>query len=368
MEWQREGDTLVSAAKFPVVFDGHNDTVLSLTGTGRSFFEKSDEGHIDLPRAQEGGLGGGFFAVYIRDPQNFEDLTDPDEAAKQAMARYGDVSTMPEPMGLDHALPEAMKLTATLFRLERESQGKVKIVRTAAELQHCLDNGIFAMILHFEGAEPIDTDLDSLEVFYQAGLRSLGLTWSRINAFAYGVPFKFPSSPDLGPGLTDAGKSLVRKCNELGIMIDLSHITEKGFWDVQKISTKPLVATHSNAHVVSQSPRNLTDKQLDAVRDSGGVVGLNYHVGFLRPDGQNSADTPLSVMVDHVEHLVEKLGIDGVALGSDYDGATMPADLKDAAGLPKLMASMRDRGFDDESLRKIAHENWVRVLKETWGE
>src|SRR5688572_25780455 len=100
---------------FPVVFDGHNDTVLSLTGTGRSFFEKTDEGHIDLPRSIEGGLGGGFFAVYIRDPQSFEDLTDPDEAAERAMARYGDVSTMPEPMGLDHALPEAMKLAATLF-------------------------------------------------------------------------------------------------------------------------------------------------------------------------------------------------------------------------------------------------------------
>lgn len=357
----------MSDAKFPVVFDGHNDTVLSLTGTGRSFFEKSDVGHIDLPRAREGGLGGGFFAVYIRDPRNVDELQDPDEAAKQAMARYSDVSTMPPPMGLDHALPEAMKLTATLVRVERESAGKVKIVRTAAELQQCLDNGIFAMILHFEGAEPIDTDLNSLEVFYQAGLRSLGLTWSRINAFAYGVPFKFPSSPDLGPGLTDAGKELVRRCNELGVMVDLSHITENGFWDVQKISTKPLVATHSNAHVVSQSPRNLTDKQLDAIRDSGGVVGLNYHVGFLRPDGRNSADTPLSVMVDHVEHLVEKLGIDGVALGSDYDGATMPADLKDATGLPKLLAAMRDRGFDDVSLRKIAHANWVRVLKETWG-
>lgn len=358
----------MSDAPFPVVFDGHNDTVLSLTGTGRSFFERSEEGHIDLPRSKEGGLGGGFFAVYIRDPMNFEDMTDPDEAARQAMARYGDVSTMPPPMGLDHALPEAMRLMATLFSVERESAGEVKIVRTAAELQSCLDNGVFAMILHFEGAEPIDTDLDALEVFYQAGLRSLGLTWSRINEFAYGVPFKFPSSPDLGPGLTDAGKRLVRKCNELGIMVDLSHITEKGFWDVQAISTKPLVATHSNAHVISQSPRNLTDKQLDAVRDSGGVVGLNYHVSFLRPDGAHDAETPLSMMVDHIEHLVEKLGIDGVALGSDYDGATMPAELKDATGLPGLLGSMRDRGYDDESLRKIAHENWVRVLRETWGE
>jgi membrane dipeptidase len=363
MEGQR-----VSDGGFPVIFDGHNDTVLSLTGTGRSFFKRSAEGHIDLPRARKGGLGGGFFAVFVRDPQQWIEVTDSDEASRQAMAAYSDVSTMPPQMGLDHALPEAMRLAATLFRVERESKGEAKIVRTAAELQQCLDDGTFAILLHFEGAEPIDASGDALEVFYQAGFRSLGLTWSRTNIFAHGVPFKFPSSPDLGPGLTDAGKDLVRQCNRLGVMVDLSHITEQGFWDVHRISDKPLVATHSNAHVVSQSPRNLTDKQLAAVRESGGVVGLNYHVGFLRPDGQREAKTPISVMVDHVDHMVEHAGIDGVALGSDFDGATMPGALKDAAGLPKLMTALRKRGYDDESLRKIAHGNWVRVLRETWGE
>jgi membrane dipeptidase len=364
---EEEGDT-VSEAPFPVIFDGHNDTVLSLDGTGRSFLERADQGHIDLPRAIEGGLGGGFFAIFIRDPQNAEALTDPNEAARRATERYRDVETMPPPMGQDYALAEAIRLAAKLFRIERESTGRAKIVRTATELQRCLDDGVFAMLLHFEGAEMIDTDLDALEVFYQAGFRSIGLTWSRKNVFAQGVPFKFPSTPDLGPGLSEAGKRLVRKCNELGVMIDLSHITEQGFWDVQAISTRPLVATHSNAHAVSQSPRNLTDRQLDAIRDSGGVVGLNFHVAFLRPDGGRDANTPVSMMVDHVDHLVEKLGIDGVALGSDFDGATMPEDLKDASGLPKLMAALRNRGYDDESLRKIAHANWVRVLRETWGQ
>lgn len=358
----------MSDQRFPVIFDGHNDTVLSLTGTGRSFLKRSTEGHIDLPRAQKGGLGGGFFAIFLRDPELPIEPADPDDVAQQAIDRYSDISTRPPMMGLDHALPQAMHMAAALFRMERESQGAVKIVRTARELQECLDNGVFAMLLHLEGAEPLDEQGDNLEVFYAAGFRSLGLTWSRKNIFCEGVPFAFPSSPDLGPGLTDAGKRLVKHCNELGVMIDLSHITEKGFWDVQKLSTKPLVCTHSNAHVISQSPRNLTDKQLDAVRDSGGVVGLNFHVGFLRPDGARDADMPLSVMVDHIEHLVERLGIDGVALGSDFDGATMPKQLKDATGLPKLMAALQKAGYDDESLRKIAHANWVRVLRETWGE
>jgi membrane dipeptidase len=241
-------------------------------------------------------------------------------------------------------------------------------VRTAAELQQCLDDGVFAMLLHFEGAEPLDDDGYALDVFYNAGFRSLGLTWSRRNRFAEGVPFAFPSSPDLGAGLSEAGKQLVRQCNRLGVMLDLSHITEKGFWDVAKLSDKPLVCTHSHAHAICPSPRNLTDKQLAAVRESNGVVGLNFHVGFLRPDGGRSEDTPIAVMADHIDYLAEKLGIDGVALGSDYDGAVMPKQIKDATGLPRLMTALQKRGYDDDALRKIAHGNWVRVLRETWGE
>src|SRR5206468_1669749 len=129
-----------------------------------------------------------------------------------------------------------------------------------------------------EGAEPIAPDLSNLERWYDRGLRSIGLVWSRANAFAEGVPFRFPSSPDTGPGLTDAGRELVRACNRLGILVDLSHLNEAGFWDVAGISDKPLVATHSNAHAICPASRNLTDKQLAAIKESDGMVGLNYHV------------------------------------------------------------------------------------------
>lgn len=265
------------------------------------------------------------------------------------------------------ALKLTIDLAASLFRLERKGQGALKVVRTVAEMAQCLADGTFAMIFHIEGAEAIDRDLNALEVLYQAGLRSLGITWSRPNIFASGVPFAFPSSPDTGPGLTDAGKALVRACNELGILIDLSHLNEKGFWDVEQLSSAPLVATHSGAHALSASARNLTDRQLDAIRASDGIVGVNFHVGFLRADGKReAATTSLTEIVRHLDYMVERMGIDHVALGSDFDGAIMPGDLRDVTGLPKLMEALDAAGYDESARRQIAYGNWLRVLGKTW--
>ncbi len=213
----------------------------------------------------------------------------------------------------------------------------------------------------------IDENLHALETFHAAGMRSLGIVWSRSNIFAHGVPFQYPHSPDTGPGLTDVGKELVDGCNELGIMIDLSHLNEKGFWDVAERSTAPLVATHSNAHALCPSTRNLTDKQLDAIADSDGIVGLNFNCAFLRPDGARDSNTPLAILADHLDYLVDKLGIERVALGSDFDGAQMPNDLSDYSKLPNLVAVLRNRGYDDDALRKIGYRNWLRVLEATWG-
>ena len=351
----------------PVIFDGHNDTVLSLERSGRSFFERSSEGHIDLPRARAGGLGGGFFAVYLRDPVAAERMLEGGTSAEQALRLYADERTWPEPMSLEYAQSQTLNELGRLLRVAEGSEGRVHVVRTAAELQRDLDSDVFAMLLHFEGAEPLDPEGYALDVFYAAGVRSVGLTHSRRNRYCQGVPFKFPSSPDLGPGLNDAGKALVRQLNARRVMIDLSHLNERGFWDVAALSDAPLVATHSNAHALSPHPRNLTDRQLDAIRDSRGVAGLNFHVGFLRADGAHDEQTPIATMVDHVESMVRRMGIDHVALGSDFDGATMPAELKDAADLPALMEALRARGYEGEDLRKLAHGNWVRVLRETWG-
>jgi membrane dipeptidase len=349
----------------PIVI-GHNDTLLNLylpeRGEGRSFFTRSETGHIDFPRAREGGMAGGFFAIFVPPDPLIQHLR------KDEVIKTDTGYEVPLASGIDQSYAQrvTMSLMASLFNIERESDGQVKVVRTVDDLTSCLHEGIFAAILHFEGADAIDPGLDALEVFYQAGLRSLGIVWSRPNVFAHGVPFGFPRSPDTGPGLTAAGRELVRVSNRLGIMLDLSHLNERGFWDVANLSDAPLVATHSNAYALCPTTRNLTDKQLDAIKASLGIVGLNFAVTDLRDDGWNDPDTPLEVMIRHIEYLIEHLGIDCVGLGADFDGATIPQEIGDVTGLPKLMAALRRSGYDDVALRKLAYENWVRVLSKTW--
>jgi membrane dipeptidase len=348
------------------IFDGHNDVLQSIylpkTGKARSFFERTAEGHIDLPRMRQGGFAGGFFAVFVASKSSAAGF--PGAGPGSAATAYE--IPLPAPLDLTYAQTITLKGMASLFRLEAESKGQIKVIRTADELTAALDRDVIAAVLHFEGAEAIDPDLDALEVFYQTGLRSLGLAWSRPNVFAQGVPFKFPGSPDTGPGLSDAGRQLVKACNRLRILIDLAHITEKGFWDVAGISHAPLTVTHAGAHALCPSTRNLTDKQLDAIKESDGVIGVNFHVGFLRQDGRREPNTPLSEIVRHIDYIARRIGIGHVAFGSDFDGAIMPLDLGDVTGMPKLLKTLRDHGYDEDALRKITHENWVRVLRKTW--
>ena len=345
---------------FPVVFDGHNDVLLRLGGPDgggpSAFFERNDQGHLDLPRAREGGFGGGFFAVWIPSPR--EQTLEPTRTPRG----------LPPALDAAYALRHSMAATAMLFRIEDRSDGKFRVVRTAAELQRCLDEEVMAAVLHLEGADAIDTDLDTLNVLYRAGLRSLGLVWGRPNAFAEGVAVHFQRSPDTGPGLTEAGRELVRACNNLRIMIDVSHLNERGFWDVAALTDAPIIASHSNAYALCASTRNLTDPQLDAIAASDGMIGLNFAVNFLREDATRDASTPLEVMVRQIDYLVERVGIDRVGFGSDFDGVLISREIGDVSGLPRLMSALRDRGYDDQALRKLAHENWVRVLRKTWGE
>ena len=344
------------------IFDGHNDVLLRLAqgepAERSSFLERSQNGHLDLPRAVEGGFAGGMFAIFV--PSKRKSGPPP---AGQTGQGY-DVP-LPEPPELAEAQRVTLAMAANLYRIEAASKGALKVVRNPGEMRRCFADGRLAAVMHIEGAEAIDPELDMLEVLYQAGLRSLGIVWSRANHFGHGVPFRYPSSPDIGPGLSEAGERLVKACNQLGILIDVSHLNEKGFWDVVRISDKPIVATHSNVHALCPVSRNLTDDQLRAIRDSNGMVGVNFAVGFLRPDGKNEADTPLETVVDHVNYLIEHLGEDGVGFGSDFDGATMPAELGDVAGLPRLVAALRQH-HDEAMLQKLGTGNWLRILETTW--
>jgi membrane dipeptidase len=338
------------------IFDGHND---ALTREGHpNLARRRPDGHLDLPRMREGGMRGGIFAVFTPSPG--------DDSEKP---RFGDGGGFVEPLAapVSHqvAAADASAAAGRLLRLERE--GEVVVARTIADIDAAIDGSSPpAAVLHLEGAEAIDPGLDVLEHWYAAGLRSLGPVWSRANDFATGVQFAFPSTPDIGPGLTDRGTALVEACAELGIVIDLSHINEAGFWDVARLESGPLVASHSGAHALCPASRNLTDAQLDAIAASDGLVGIVFASVFLRPDFADTGETPLTLIAEHARYVADRIGVRHVALGSDFDGATIPAELGDVAGLPKLIASLAEVGFDEEELAAISWDNWRRVLGAWW--
>jgi membrane dipeptidase len=348
----------------PPIFDGHNDTLTAILypnrGEERSFMARATAGHIDLPRARAGGLAGGFFALWVGSPDDdsmhFEDF----------LTEGGYDVPLPPALDRAYALNRTMETLAYALRLARDSAGAVRIIHSARDLRAAIADGALAMVLHIEGAGMIDADLAVLDVLYAAGVRSLGPVWSRPNIFAEGVPFRFPSTGDTGGGLTEAGVRLVERCNELGVLVDLSHITEAGFRDVARISQAPLVATHSNAHALCPVSRNLTDAQLDAIAASGGIVGLNFANSFLTSSGDPAEPATLALMVAHIDYMVARMGIDHVGFGSDFDGAQVPPDLGDAAGLPKLLDALRDAGYGEDALARLAYRNWLRVLEATW--
>jgi membrane dipeptidase len=150
-------------------------------------------------------------------------------------------------------------------------------------------------------------------------------------------------------------------------MVDLSHMNEQGFWDIAALSNAPLVASHSNVHALCPHSRNLTDRQLDAIKETGGLAGINFGVLFLRSDGIKNPDTSLELLADHIDYIANRIGIDHVALGSDFDGTTIPAAMRDAADLQQLVDVLRKRGYDEATLAKVCHGNWIRVLETTWG-
>jgi membrane dipeptidase len=338
------------------VFDGHND---ALTRPGHALLVTgSPDGHLDLPRMRAGGMRGGIFSVFTPSADdNWKPVKRDDGVVEIELAA---------PVPHADAAAFAARAAGRLVALERA--GEVRIGRSVADLDVARQNdGPPVAVLHLEGAEAIDPGLESLELWYAAGLRSLGPVWSRPTAFGHGVPFISPSSPDTGPGLTPAGQALVKRCAELGIMVDLSHLNEAGFWDVARADVGPLVASHSAAHALCQTSRNLTDRQLDAVGSSGGLVGIVYACPFLRADFADDPDTPLELIARHAAYVAERIGVTHVALGSDFDGATIPAELGDVAGLPLLLKALAEVGFSEGEIGAIAWENWRRVFDTWWA-
>jgi membrane dipeptidase len=341
------------------IFDGHLDSLQKIylaPGEPPTLLERLSTGHFDLPRAREGRFAGGLFSIFV--PPRKKWAYDRTVFPAPDDERFN-------PLESPYAEQIAANGIHSLHRLAHASRGGLKVIGAAGEIPENMEIGAISALAHFEGAEPIRPDLSNLEGYYENGLRSVGLVWCRENAFGHGVRFRYPGSPDDGPGLSAAGEALVRACNRLGILVDVSHLTEKGFWDVARISSAPLVATHSCMHAITPASRNLTDRQLDAISASGGVVGINFCTGFIRDDGRLSADTPLSDLVRHFRYAVERMGIDHVAFGSDFDGAVIPEKIGDVSGLPRILAALEESGFGPDELRRLAHGNWLRILTQT---
>lgn len=335
------------------IFDGHNDLLLNLwlhhrQDPAAAFFTGIERGHLDYPRMQQGGFSGGLFALFVPPPEYIARM-----APQYASQPWEPVAILWQQL-------------AILKQLIAQSAGRARLCLSAADIERCRQDKVLAMVAHIEGAGGFDGAGRDLEEFYAAGVRSIGPFWNMANRFGVGVNGAFPGSPDSGPGLTAEGIALIKQANALKMQIDVSHMNEKAFWDTAHHSSSPLVATHSNVHALCPQPRNLTDKQLLAIHANGGVVGVNFGNAFLRADGKRDGATPLSTIVRHIDYLINIMGEDCVALGSDFDGITLPDELGDVSGLPKLINTLRDSGHDQLVLDKLLWGNWQRVLKNVW--
>ncbi len=342
------------------VIDGHVDFLEACEVEQRDFLERSEHGHVDLPRALEGGLGALFASVYLR-PSQVEI----------------------NPLGY------AMKYLDDLLRMIDRSHGDLELIRDADQLAANLASDALGLILHLEGAEPISPSLKELRVLYEVGVRSIGLVHARRNIFGAGVPIPWATTgnihgiprsmhdyglrnnrqlPVAVQGLTDLGRELVWECQRLGIVVDVSHLTGQGFDDVLEAAVLPVIASHSCAHALSPHPRNLTDEQLKRLAANGGVVGMNFMVVFLRPDMQRDADVPIDLILEHIDHVVQTVGDEHVGFGTDFDGAVMPKSVSDATKMPEVVQAMHTQlGYSDERVARVCHGNFERVLRAAWA-
>lgn len=315
------------------VVDGHCDTILDLLESKRSFWKENNEGHLDWPRLNKGGVNLQFLALFIQ-------------------SRY-------KPYG---SLCRVLELLDSFYLLLEESKlntdKELKLVLNSKDLLPKLLQETM-LLLAVEGGEVLEGKINTLRILYRLGIRSLTLTWNQRNQLANGI-----DEHDNKGGLTVFGKEVVREMNNLGMLIDVSHISEAGFWDVLNESKKPVAATHSCCRTLCDHPRNLTDSQLKALKENRGIIGINFYPGFL-----GTEKATIEHIFDHIEHAVETAGEDHVGLGSDFDGMNeVPWGMEDVTKLPKLTELMIKRGWKNEYIKKVLGGNFIRVLREVLAE
>lgn len=306
-----------------IIVDAHCDTLTAMLEQNRRLGEFSLRGHLDLPRLKAGGIKVQFFAAFI------------------------------SPEFKKFALRRALDLI-DLYYQEIEANNKDIIhVENLREIDKALASGKIASLLSVEGGEALECSLGVLRVLYRLGVRSLTLTWNDRNDLGNGV-FKSRTNG----GLTPFGVAVVEELNYLGMLVDVSHLSEKGFWDVVKVSKQPVIASHSNCRALCENPRNLSDKQIKALAEKGGVVGINYVPSFL-----GGKEPSVKEVLDHIGHAVSVGGVECVGLGSDFDGTDMlPSGLGDCSKISVITRGLIERGYSDSAIKKILGGNFLRVI------
>ncbi|MDR5694752.1 MAG: dipeptidase [Armatimonadota bacterium] len=310
-----------------VVVDLHCDTLQDLQAGKRTLVPSGpQEGHIDLPRLKAGGVDVQVFALYIA----------------------------PEMAGRGYQ--RAVELIEAFHREIQRNREAIGHARTVEEIESLLQQGKVAAVLAVENGDALEGRVENLDHLYAQGVRMLSLTWNHANALADGA------REQVHGGLTPLGKDVIERMDELGMVLDVSHLSEQAFWQALEVAKGPVVATHSNAAALAPHPRNLTDEQLRAIAARGGVVGVNFYPEFL-----GRGDATVESVLEHITYMARVMGVDHVALGSDFDGISKtPAGLEDVSKVPAITRGLLARGYTEEEVKKILGRNALRVFREVW--
>lgn len=307
---------------------------------GRDLSIDNEGAHVDFPKLRAGGVDGAFFAIYI-----------------------------PADLVGEEALNHAESLLSYVEDTLAAHPDKAALATTAEQAYTNRDNGLFSVFLGLENGSPIGSSLELLDKFYYRGVRYMTLCHSRDNLICDSCA----SRVKRWHGLSPFGREVVAEMNRLGMLVDVSHVSDETFYDVLKYSSKPVVATHSCCRALADHPRNMTDDMIRALAEKGGVIQINFYPVFLddsfHEEDMHTAPRPsYKQIVDHIDHVVSLVGIEHVGIGSDFDGIDVaPEGLENISMMPKVFEEMRRRGYSENDIAKVASENFLNVLSSSGG-
>ncbi|WP_352400472.1 dipeptidase [Anaerotignum sp.] len=303
--------------------DGHCDTIVRIYEKGQELF--CNDGHIDIQRLKNFQAPLQFFAIWL------------------------------EPRYYPIAMHQTMKYIEFFYSQIEKNPDYIGHICCYQDVQENIKNNKISALLSIEGGEALEGEISAIHTYHRLGVRSMSLTWNHRNQLADGVAEK-----DSKRGLTKFGTDVVKEMEELGMIVDVSHLSEPGFWDVYNLARKPFIASHSNAREICDVPRNLTDNQLRAIAEKGGIIGLNLYPPFLT----SKKEVKVEDVFRHIDHILSIAGEDFIALGTDFDGIDCcPEEILDVKDMEHILSRI-EREFGEQVVEKISSKNLLRVVKE----